>query len=549
MDFNLDFPTRDSTQELRLQPGQMLFVLGANGAGKSNLAFRFNNQNYLQSKKISAHRQTWMNSDSLDLTPSAKVQTEQNIQNEDRHVQSRYRDSYAAQRASMTIYELIDAENVRARAMASAYDSGDMDKLNDEAQVSAPITVINELLGMSNIPITVAIRANERVVASKCGGPEYSAAELSDGERNALLIAGCVLTAPSGTLFIIDEPERHLHRSIISPLLGMLFERRRDCAFVISTHDHDLPLRQPDARVLLLRSCSFAGSKVQSWDADLLPAGAPLDDVLKRDLLGARRSVLFVEGTENSLDKSLYSLVFPEVSVIPKGGRREVEEAVVGARAVESLHWLRAFGIVDGDAVDVAEAEAMRERGVYALPYYSVEALYFHSRIVAAVATRQASVSGAEGEELARDAISAGLEAIRGHTARLGRKAVKKAVRRLVMQQIPSDDELLLGRNFHVENRAAEIEAQCAAGLGEAVAEGDWEGVLASCPVRESEALERIVKTLRFRERRDYLDAVRHLLAEDGEARGFVRGLFGDLATRVQELGFPGNGLPASPSP
>ncbi|WP_442947933.1 AAA family ATPase [Nostoc sp.] len=52
-----------------------------------------------------------------------------------------------------------------------------------------------------------------QVVASKCGGTPYSIAELSDGERNALLIAANVLTVKNGTLVLIDEPERHLHRS------------------------------------------------------------------------------------------------------------------------------------------------------------------------------------------------------------------------------------------------------------------------------------------------------------------------------------------------
>lgn len=95
----------------QLEAGEMLFVLGANGTGKSSLMFRFVQQNAGQTRKISAHRQTWMNSDALDMTPASKVQTERNIQNEDRAQQSRYRDPYAAQRASMTIYEIIDAEN------------------------------------------------------------------------------------------------------------------------------------------------------------------------------------------------------------------------------------------------------------------------------------------------------------------------------------------------------------------------------------------------------------------------------------------------------
>ena len=159
-----------------------------------------------------------MNSDALDMTPSTKVQTEQSIQTEDRNQRSRYRDSYAAQRASMTVYELIDAENVRARAMAAAFDAGEMTRLTEAAKTQAPITVINEILLQSNLPIEISVRANERVMASKSGGPEYSAAELSDGERNAVLIAGSVLTVPPGTLLIIDEPEMSQRGISIDPL-------------------------------------------------------------------------------------------------------------------------------------------------------------------------------------------------------------------------------------------------------------------------------------------------------------------------------------------
>lgn len=423
MPFNLNFPAQNAeVSQLLLEPGQTLFVLGANGTGKSSMMYRFAQQNAGHTRKISAHRQTWMNTDTLDMTPATKMQTEKHIQNEDRSQQSRYKDQFAAQRASMTIYELIDAENVRARAITAAFDAGNLDGATEAAKVEAPITVINELLQQSNIPITISIRTNERVMASKDGGPEYSAAELSDGERNALLIAGNVLTAPAGSLLIIDEPERHLHRSIISPLLSQLFERRSDCGFVISTHDHDLPLEVPGARTLLVRSCNFDGQTVRNWEADELPANTPIDDILKRDLLGARRKILFVEGTESSLDKPRYSVIFPMVSVIPKGSCREVEHAVVGSRAGEGFHWLRAFGIADGDGFSPDQFANKRERGVYAVPFYSVEAIYFHPEIIELIAARQAEVTGDDGTALAKNALAAGIAGVAGHTDRLSQR-------------------------------------------------------------------------------------------------------------------------------
>ncbi len=534
MSFKLTIPSPNNDgQHLILEAGELLFVLGANGTGKSSLMYHFNNQHRGSARKISAHRQTWMNSDALDMTPSAKVQTEKHIQNDDRTIQSRYRDAYASQRASMTIYEIIDAENVRARAIAAAYDARDMDSLEEAGRVESPIAVINELLLQSNLPIKITIRTNERIVASKHGGPEYSAAELSDGERNALLIAGNVLTAPPGTLLIIDEPERHLHRSIISPLLSQLLERRPDCSFVISTHDHDLPLAQSDARTLLLRSCSFNGQTVQDWDADELPVSTPIDDALKRDLIGSRRSILFVEGTEKSLDKSLYSLVFPMVSIIPKGNLHAVEQAVIGARAAESLHWLQVFGITDSDGLSIDQIAAKQEQGVYAVPYYSVEAVYFHPRIVKKIAFRQAAVSGDGGAELARAAIAAGVDAIRDHTERLSQKATKKELRNAVLAQIPNDDDLLAGDNFHIVNDAKSLHEARIEQLNAAVKAGNWEKILVTCPVRESNALEQISSALGFKKRGDYQKAVRHLVTEDLDELRFVRNLFGDLCNSI----------------
>ena len=534
MSFDLNFPSLDSDLEpLQLDAGQMLFVLGANGTGKSSLMYHFNRQNRGRTRKVSAHRQTWMNSDTLDMTPSIKVQTERQIQNEEQNQQSRYRDSYAAQRASMTIYELIDAENGRARDMAAAYDAGDMDELKERAKVDAPITVINELLKQSNLPIRISIRANERVMASKNDGAEYSAAELSDGERNALMIAASVLTAPPGTLLIIDEPERHLHRSIISPLLGQLFDRRQDCGFVISTHDDGLPFSNAEARTLLLRSCNFDQSSATCWEADLVPAGGSIDNQLRQDLLGARRSILFVEGTESSLDKPLYSVVFPMVSVIPKGNCREVEQAVLGARAAEELHWLSAFGVVDSDGFDSNQVAAKRAHGVYAVPYYSVEAIYFHPEVIGKIATRQASVVGGDSCLLAAKAITAGVEAIRHHTVRLSKNAAKRALRRSILDQIPNDDELLEGNNLRVVNKAPQIHGTRRSELDGAVEDHDWELILRMCPVRESTALEDIARVLGFGRRKLYEQAVRHLLVEDADSLDFVRALFDDLAERV----------------
>ncbi len=536
MSFDLNFPTQHGgVSQLKLGTGEMLFVLGANGTGKSSLMHHFARINAGTARTISAHRQTWMQTDALDMTPANKLSTERSIRSDDQGYHSRYLDQYAAKRASITIYELIDAENVRARKIAACVDNGDINGATIRSKTPAPITISNEMLMQSNLPIEIEIRENQRVMARKYDGPEYSAAELSDGERNVLLLAGNVLTAPSGSLFVIDEPERHLHRSIISPLLKQLFEHRLDCGFLVSTHDHDLPLQMPTARILLLRSCNFSGKNVESWDADELPVNMPVKDDTKRDLLGGRRKILFVEGAEHSLDKSLYSLIFPMVSVIPKGSCRNVEHAVEGARGAESFHWIRAFGIIDGDGYQPEQVEKKREKGVYALPLYSVESIYYHPIVIKYVARRQAKVTGADAPAMTEKALEAAVESISGHTERLSQKVVRRLIRKLITEQLPNDDVLLSGQDVMLKNNAVDILAERKNELDDAVANHNWESILKMCSVRETASRDRISESLRFPTRRDYEDAVRQLIMTDESAVASVRALFGDLFERLSE--------------
>ena len=534
MMFDLGFPNQnDDLSQIKFEPGEMLFVLGANGAGKSSLIHRFKIQNLKECLKISAHRQTWMNSDTIDMTPYSKRQTEQNIQIDDQQFHARYRDNYAASRANMTMCALINAENKHAREIAKLFYDYKINEVDPDSYAQAPISEINDLFCQSNIPISLKIQDGERLVASKENGPEYSAAELSDGERNALLIAGDILTAPEGGLIIIDEPERHLHRSIIAPLLGQLFERRSDCGFVISTHDHDLPLEFEKARTLLLRSCKFNGSQVETWEADELSIDAPIDDVIKRDLLGARRKILFIEGTESSLDKPLYSLIFPMVSVIPKGTCRDVEQAVLGCRAAEELHWLRAFGIADGDGFTEDQIKTKREQGVYTLPSYSVEAIYYHPKVMEWIAKRQHELNGKDADLLYQSALKVAIEAVAPHTERLTKNVSKKIVRKLIIDQIPNDDVLLSGHKLNIVNNSKNIRQRKKDEVNAALDNENWEKFLKECPIRETPARNQIARALGFQKIDDYELSVRRLLATNNDALSFVRGLFDDLYEQI----------------
>lgn len=400
------------------------------------------------------------------------------------------------------------------------------------ARKDAPIKVINELLRLSSLPITISVRESEEVVATKAGSAPYSIAELSDGERNALLIAAEVLTLKAGTLVLIDEPERHLHRSIISPLWTLLFKARTDCAFVVSTHDVMLPIDNPGARTLLVRECHYSAQGI-TWQADPVPTQAPIDDRLKREILGARRRLLFVEGDEQSLDAPLYGLLFPQVTVISKTSCRDVEHAVSGVRDAADLHWIRAWGIVDNDGRTQVDIDRLRAKGVFAIPVYAVESLYYHSELQRRVAERYALVTGESAVARLERARQAGLAAISPHTQRLAERAVEKSVREEVARLLPGRSDIAAGKPIQFAFDVPSVVASERQRLVQWVSQGDLQALISRYPVRETSALSEIAVKLGFQGRSQYESALLKLLMDDGEALAFVRSLFGTLATDI----------------
>ena len=533
--FEIGFPN-ETGQDVRhtLNVGQILFMLGANGTGKSSLVSRIFQQYHRNAKRISAHRQTWFGSNSPDMTRRSRDELESDIRSEDQEEYSRFRQRFAAARTDLALYDLMDFNRRLNEEVGELFRAADITGANEKANTPAPIQVINELMRLSNIPIEISLEEGQKVVARREGSVPYSVAELSDGERNALLIAADVLTAAPGSLVIIDEPERHLHRSIISPLLSLLFSKRTDCAFVVSTHEIMLPMDNPSAQTLLVRSCKYQGSNPTAWKADFLPPNAPIDDELKRDILGARRKIIFVEGTERSLDAQLYSLLFPQVSVIPKASCRDVEHAVRGLRGAEGMHWVSAWGIVDGDQRPADDITRLKALGVFALTHFSVESLYFHPRMILLVAKRKASMTGGNAETLSDNAIQAAIAAAVAQRDHLILKSVERLVHRKIFDTLPSREDVKTKPEIVIRVDVNALRSDEEQRFTELAGANDYDGLLQRYPLRESQAFARIVGSIGI-SRSDYEATVRKVLQEEIDALYFLRGLFGGLPTEVSQ--------------
>lgn len=526
---NISIPRNDGQAlAVPMAAGRIVFVVGANGTGKSALMQRIYINNRDIAKRISAHRQTWFQSNTLDLTASGKRQTEQSIASHDAQPNARWMDHHGNQRASVTIFELIDAENVAAREIAGAARARNNELVSKLIEKRAPLSLLNHLLMSANVPIEITLENNEQLFARRRGGQPYSIAELSDGERNAILIIGTVLTAQKGALLLIDEPERHLHRSIVAPLLLALFEHRSDCGFVISTHDVSLPLDSPDATTVILRGCKWHGQQAVSWDVDLLEPNSPVSDQVRLAILGARKKILFVEGTHDSLDQHIYSLLFPSVSVKPCGSCYEVERAVIGLRAANGLHWVTAYGLIDKDDRTAEQLAERATQGIYATDCYSVESLYYCVDVMAKIAERQNAVSpNSASVERAKAAI---VDQLRSHRDRMCARVVERKAVAEIERAMPTHATLVTNPIHTIHFDGTQLLADERKSFDGWIAAGDAEALIRRYPVRETGALVEAVRHLGFSARSKYESAVRKLILDDEATRVVLGRRLGGLA-------------------
>ncbi len=514
---------------LTVNVGEMLFILGANGTGKSSLMQAFASASQQKTRRITAHRQTWFRSGSPEFTGRQRADYEQNVFHYDRQANARWMDDYAEQRAQMAIYDLVNSENVRARKITHAVDQHNTEEVAELAARDGAFKLMNRMLRLANLDIAVSVEANDEIMATRNGSKPYSIAKLSDGERNAILIAANVLTVPPGTLLLIDEPERHLHRSIISPLLMLLLKERPQCAFVVSTHETLLPVDNPKSKVLLTRGCVHEGESVTSYDIDMLESTDAIDDDLKRTILGERRKIVFVEGVEHSLDKPLYSLLFPNASIVAKANCREVENAVVGIKGAAQLHWVKPFGLVDNDSSQPERITDLQGKGVIPLNVYSVESIYYHPDVQKLAGERLAEVVGGSLDEKLKQAKEDALKSIQQNAAHLANRIAEKTARAQVFSMLPKKGDIGAGGKRTAELDFKKIGKEEAGRLEVLINASDFISVLKRYPIRESPALDAIARALNFANRGQYEMAVRKLLADDQEAVKLVRALLGSL--------------------
>lgn len=521
---------------VELEAGEQIFVVGPNGSGKSALLQHLAaSSGEGKIRRIFAHRQTWLQSGSLTLTPAQRRRFERDRRGHETAENSLWRDPKGAETHAAVLFDLVAAENKRARSIAGHVEEGKIKRAKKVASDASPFTRLNDLLALGTLRVSLHNQDDVEIVACKGSSPAFGIERLSDGERNAVIMAATVLTVDPGTTLLIDEPERHLHRAIIAPFLSALFQRRQDCAFVVSTHELCLPAESPDARVLMTRSCTWTGNNPGSWDIEMLAQTAELPEELRLAVLGARSRVLFVEGSSTSLDLPLYGTLFPELSVSPCGTCVDVERAVRGLRATYDRHHVEAYGIVDRDDLDDVGVEKLAASGIFALNVRSVESLYYCSDAMWAVARHQAASTGLDATRLVDSAKRGALVALAAEEdiQRLAARRCERRMRDAVLSELPDWKTIRSTTGPTIDLHVPSVFADEVAQFRRLLKDQDFDALVARYPLRETAAFHAISKALKCASTRVYEQMVVVRTAKDNALASALKDRLKPLAKAI----------------
>lgn len=199
----------------------------------------------------------------------------------------------------------------------------------------------------------------------------YPAYKMSDGEREIFYVVGRVLSAKESSLIVIDEPELHLHKAILNKLWDTLENKRNDCLFVYLTHDVDFASTRNAKRCWLK---SYNAGVFEHWDIEPVISDEIPEALLMR-LLGSRKKILFCEGKDGSLDRSIFEAIFPDFTITPVATCKDVINYTRAFNKIKTKY-AEAYGLIDRDFRDGAQLEKLETENVFSYDVAEVENLF-----------------------------------------------------------------------------------------------------------------------------------------------------------------------------
>jgi ABC-type cobalamin/Fe3+-siderophores transport system ATPase subunit len=365
-------------------------IIGGNGAGKTRLGTWIEQQiqNNVNIHRILAQR-------ALNLPESAEIKTHEQAEKDliyGRHdvhasVARKIHDRYGNSPETFLLNDYAFLlSNLFAKATKRDADHAKETKAK-QVYIPVPDSVSDLIIKLwaDIMPQREIIFEDSKVTVKKAGIPEYHGKDMSDGERVTLYLIGQCLCVPDNSVIIIDEPEIHLHKSLMTRLWNKIEEACPNKSFIYITHDLDFAASRKGAFKIWIKN--YNG---KTWEWDEVPEVEAFPENLTIEIIGNRKNIIFIEGENASHDIILYQTVFPDFLIIPRGGCSKVIESTKAMVSSPVLHHLHAYGIIDADYRTNEEITALEKSRIYTISVAEIENLFCVEQIVRIVASHLA---------------------------------------------------------------------------------------------------------------------------------------------------------------
>jgi ABC-type dipeptide/oligopeptide/nickel transport system ATPase component len=364
---------------------EQLVVVGANGSGKTRFGSHIEEKYLRNVHRISAQKSL---SFPAEVSPKSRERATKEFlygyyferHNEQQQIRQKTTNRWGSKPST---FLLNDFEKLLILLHTEEYE----DSLSyKEGRIEKPITKLDivQKIWETVLPHRKLIKKAGVIETYPTGqtASNYNATEMSDGERVIFYLIGEVVCAPQNSIIIIDEPEMHIHKSLVKNLFDLIENERQDCSFIYLTHDIDFAFSRQNA--IKVWAKSYEGSNV--WDYELLKDESPIPEQLYLEILGSRKPVIFLEGDNSSIDYELYEQVYFDHTLKPLGSCEKVIHSVKSFNEQNGFHHIESFGIIDRDRRIEDDVVRLNSKSIWVLDVAESENLLLLEEIVYAVA-------------------------------------------------------------------------------------------------------------------------------------------------------------------
>ncbi len=281
--------------------------------------------------------------------------------------------------SEMLVDRRISREKIFREVIESKSKQLDVDIISNlKSDIDFVVELWNDIFHCDNIELFINDSYELKLRKGTKQSSGYNITEMSDGEKHVLYIVAMIVYAiktKHQRIVVVDEPEKHFHKSLLSELWDKLESVFAGCKFIYFSHDIDfIESRQQTKYWLKSLNHDTYETEIEKLDSN--------DDIPYDlyQLLGLNKKIIFCEGDKNSYDYKIYSVLFPSWKVIPCGGCASVISNTKLYRKIAQND--QYVGIVDRDYRSDDEISLLAKNNIYVLEVAEVENLFLQKDFI-----------------------------------------------------------------------------------------------------------------------------------------------------------------------